>query len=106
MKVYYEEFGIDRFKITGRTALTSYVKWVIECYLSQQYNGNLLDLWQDVKNIQRLAQGKQEYLPTHYTIDCKIIDEEFIRWYFKNPVSLETEEQHIKSYFEKAFITR
>jgi len=103
MKLYYEEFGIENFKVTGRTAPTPYAKWVAETYLSQEHNGNLLELWQDVKNISRVASGKDDFIRMRYSIDSDKIDENFIKWYFSKKVSWSEEKKHIEEYFEKAF---
>lgn len=103
MKIYQEEFGIERFKISGRTAPTPYAKWIVGVYLSQMHEGNLLELWQDVKNLSRVAKGKEDYIPQHYSIDSKKINDDFLKWYFKANVNYDNEKDHIEHYFNEAF---
>jgi len=103
MKLYYDEFGIENFKVTGRTAPTPYAKWVAKTYLDQDYKDNLLKLWQDVKNIPRVASGKDDFIGLHYSIDSDKIDDNFIKWYFNRRPSWSEEKEHIEKYFEKSF---
>lgn len=45
MKYYHERYGIDWMKITGRTIKNiGWHKFVLEEYMKQEYNGNIMDL--------------------------------------------------------------
>lgn len=81
LEFYKNETSINKFKITGRTSTTEYILKLIEMYLSKNFEGNLLELWSDVKNISRLSKGKDELLPEKYTIDAKMYGNEFIEMY-------------------------
>ncbi|QIW24427.1 U32 family peptidase [Sulfolobus sp. S-194] len=41
---YYEEIGIDRFKIAGRNKKTDWLVNVVRAYSERKYEGNLLDI--------------------------------------------------------------
>lgn len=55
IKVYNDKTGINHFKITGRTGGTPYLLKVIEAYMKQEWNGNVLELW---KQLQSIYDGK------------------------------------------------
>jgi collagenase-like PrtC family protease len=84
MDYYAENFGIERFKVTGRTHPTPYILWITEEYLKQNYKGNLLQLWADVKNIKRVADGKEDFLNPKFDIDAAGFETDFIKEY-ENP---------------------
>ena len=48
----YNQFGINHFKITGRTGSTEYLLKVAEGYMSETWNENLLALWKPLETIQ------------------------------------------------------
>ena len=48
---YYNEIGINNFKITGRTGSTNYIVKTINSYMKQKYDGNLLELWKPLESI-------------------------------------------------------
>jgi collagenase-like PrtC family protease len=104
MKEYQRIFGIDHFKITGRTGLTAYLTWVTEQYMGQDFKGNLLELWQDVKNIKRLAKGGQDYLAPRYKINSEKLDINFLEFYLAHqlPISWKDEQEHIEKYLKIA----
>lgn len=54
---YYNEIGIYNFKITGRTASKDYLEKMLNAYLNESFEGNLLNLW---KPLESIAQGKAE----------------------------------------------
>lgn len=54
---YYENIGINHFKITGRTGSTGYILTMAKAYLSRKFDGNYLDLW---KPLQTIYNGKAE----------------------------------------------
>lgn len=41
---YYEEIGINRFKIAGRNKKTEWLVNVVKAYSERKYEGNLLDI--------------------------------------------------------------
>ena len=47
LRFYKKETGISNFKITGRTNPVEYVTFLIETYLSENYQSELLKLWVD-----------------------------------------------------------
>lgn len=48
---YYNDIGINNFKITGRTGSTSYIVKTVNAYMEQKYIGNLLELWKPLESI-------------------------------------------------------
>jgi len=64
----YVNIGINHFKITGRTHPTNYITWVVEQYMKQNYEGNLLALWAHLENI---GKKEEDYKPPRYYIDTK-----------------------------------
>lgn len=53
----YNAFGVNYFKITGRTGSTEYIRKTIESYMSGVYKGNLLGLWKPLESI----KGESEF---------------------------------------------
>jgi collagenase-like PrtC family protease len=98
MKWYQDILFINHFKITGRTHPTSYIFRIADTYMSQQFDGNLLELWADVKNIKRVAQGKN-HLPPHHEIDCKKLDINFLwkYWTDESMMELDYEVDYLKT---------
>ena len=56
-KIYREKTGINYWKVSGRTGTLEYMKFVLEAYMSESYNGNLLGLWKPLSSI---YDGKTE----------------------------------------------
>jgi len=54
---YYNDVGIDYFKISGRTGTTSYLTSVMEDYMRGSHEGSLLTLW---KPLETIYNGKSE----------------------------------------------
>lgn len=48
---FYNEIGLHHFKLTGRTGSTEFLKTVIEAYLSEHFEGNILQLWKPLETI-------------------------------------------------------
>jgi|APSaa5957512535_1039671.scaffolds.fasta_scaffold23984_3 collagenase-like PrtC family protease len=48
---FYENIGIQHFKVTGRTAKTPYILHIAEAYLSGKFDGNMLQLWKPLETI-------------------------------------------------------
>lgn len=79
---YYNDIGINYFKVSGRTGTTEYVGKMMEAYMSQHWDGNLLNLW---KPLQTIYNGKNEFeqkLPTY--IDNKKLDGFLDHWFNQN----------------------
>lgn len=56
-KVYREKTGVNYFKVSGRTGSTTYLKTMLEAYMSESFDGNLLYLW---KQLSSIYDGKDE----------------------------------------------
>ena len=53
----YNTIGINYFKVSGRTGGTPYIVKVLESYMNEKYEGNLLGLW---KPLETIYNGKEE----------------------------------------------
>lgn len=56
-KIYREKCGVNYFKLSGRTGTSEYLKFVIEAYMSESFDNNLLALWKPLSSI---YDGKTE----------------------------------------------
>ena len=77
---YYNNIGINHFKITGRTGSTDYIIKTVESYMSQNYEGNLLNLWKPLESI----KGNESEFSNNYTknnIPNKSLDGFIDIWY-------------------------
>ena len=54
---YYNDIGIDYFKLSGRTGTTSYLTSIMEDYMRGSHEGSLLTLW---KPLETIYNGKDE----------------------------------------------
>ena len=59
---YYNNIGIENFKITGRTGSSEYLEKVISAYLNESFDGNLIELW---KPLESIAENKDEKFTVH-----------------------------------------
>ncbi|MHA1755512.1 MAG: U32 family peptidase [Promethearchaeota archaeon] len=79
---YYKQIGISHFKIVGRTWPTEQIKIVVEAYMKQHFDGNLLDLgpfyW----------KGKSIF--SHMRIDNRKMDG-FIDYFINNEYRCDTD---------------
>lgn len=58
--------GINHFKITGRTGSTEYQIKMLEAYMSEHFDGDLLELWKPLETIQKKNENEN--------VDYRIID--------------------------------
>jgi collagenase-like PrtC family protease len=59
---YYNDVGINNFKITGRTATTPYIEAVCEYYMAERFDGNLMHLWKPLETIYTgVAEADHKY---------------------------------------------
>ncbi len=103
MKWYQQSVQIDRFKITGRTHPTKYILWIVEEYMKQNYNDNLLQLWADVKNIKRVSKGEEDFLMPTFDINSAPFGDEFLWKYWmddKLDKDREYETKFLKTFLE------
>lgn len=56
-KIYREKTGVNYFKLSGRTGTTEYLEYIMNAYMSETYDGNLLGLWKPLSSI---FDGKTE----------------------------------------------
>lgn len=76
---YYNEIGINYFKISGRTGTTEYLSRMIEAYMSESFDSNLLELW---KPLETIYNGQKESSHQH-TVDIpnKQLDGFLDKWF-------------------------
>ena len=48
---YYNDIGLEHFKITGRTGSTEYITKTVKAYFDCHFEGNLLELWKPLESI-------------------------------------------------------
>ena len=73
---YYNEIGINHFKITGRTGSTNYIVKVLKAYLDESFDGNLLELWKPLESIK--DSSVENIFP--YNIPNKKLDKFLLHW--------------------------
>lgn len=81
MRKYLELANITNFKITGRTNSLEHVLFLMQTYMSENYQGGLSSLWVD--------QGHQDKESLEAEVNIRVSDLEkinfFDRWFKKNP---------------------
>jgi len=78
---FYNQIGINHFKITGRTGSTNYIASVVNAYLNKKYSGNLLALWKHLETIPLDDESE-------YPLQCYISNQKlngFLDFWFNNP---------------------
>lgn len=76
---YYNEIGINYFKVSGRTGTTDYIIRVLEAYMSENFDANLLELW---KPLETIYNGKKESQHEHQiNIPNKKLDGFLDKWF-------------------------
>lgn len=72
MQIYDNTLGIENFKLTGRTHPTPYIIHMLKIYLSEEFTGNLLDLWAHLENIESEKEvGPKFNIPVAFYGDHK-----------------------------------
>lgn len=75
----YNEIGINYFKLSGRTGTSNYLKYIMEAYMSESFDGNLLSLW---KPLETIYNGESELSHEHsVNIPNKKLDGFLDRWF-------------------------
>ncbi len=102
--ILYNKIGINHFKITGRTASFSYLKKVILAYANQKWDGNLIELWNNVNHLS--GEGKLEKKEDNLYIPNKLLNG-FLDYWFQNENHLCSQELcgatcgYCNNYYEK-----
>lgn len=68
---YYNDIGINYFKITGRTGSSEYLQKVLNAYMTGNFDGNLIELWKPLESIN--PNVKEAEVKSFY-IDNKQLD--------------------------------
>lgn len=78
IKTYYNEFGIVKFKLSGRTLPTKFILKTVGAYMSlgKQMDDNILSLW---GHVNRIGTDDLMKLPEAYISAKKLEDIDFIR---------------------------
>lgn len=76
--VYYNDVGIYKFKLSGRTGTTEYMKMILNAYMSGNYDGNLLALWKPLETI----TSKEDELKFSHAVEipCNKLDGFLDQW--------------------------
>lgn len=74
---YYNDIGLHHFKITGRTGSTDYILKVLNAYMSQNFDGNLIELW---KPLESIKPGVKESEIKNVYIDNKSLSNFLSYW--------------------------
>jgi collagenase-like PrtC family protease len=84
MKYYNDKIGINRFKITGRTHPTDYIVKTARSYISEDFQGNLLELWGPLENIDSAGNVGPKYY-----IDTSKLDVNFLSCFYNKSLEVD-----------------
>jgi len=88
-KIYREKTGVNYFKLSGRTGTTEYLKYVMEAYMSEDFDNNIISLWKPLSSI---YDGKTELKSkTDIDIPNKKLDGFIDKWMDGNGWECENE---------------
>lgn len=74
----YQNVGISKFKLSGRTGSLEYLEMIARAYMSEDFKGNLLALW---KPLETITNGVNELDHKHVTyIPCDKLDGFLDHW--------------------------
>lgn len=73
----YNNFGLNHFKITGRTGSSEYILKTLKAYLDCEYDGNLIELW---KPLESIKPGTKESEVRNFYIDNKKLNKFLLYW--------------------------
>jgi len=79
---FYNNIGLNHFKITGRTGSSEYIKKTLKAYFDCSYDGNLIELW---KPLESIKPGTKESEIKNFYIDNKKLDGFIRMWTMKKP---------------------
>lgn len=86
---YYNDIGINYFKVSGRTGTTEYLKGVLEAYMARHFEGNFLALWKPLETIYNSKKESEHEF--HDYIDNKKLDGFLDHWFEGDGFSCENE---------------
>ena len=78
---FYKAIGVTKFKITGRTHPTSFMKKVLPFYMDESFDGNLLDLWPHLQTIEhpdKFEETQKEVLRKYPIIPVSLLHNLFL----------------------------
>ena len=84
---YYNEIGLNYFKVSGRTGSTEYLAKCLESYMAQSFDGNFLSLWKPLETIYN-GKSESEHNFSEY-IDNKKLDGFLDHWFVGDGFSCE-----------------
>ena len=88
-KIYRNACQINYFKLTGRTGSLDYLEKVMRAYLSESFDGNLIELWKPLETIYNDKKESDQDLSDY--IDNKKLDGFIDHWMKGNGFECENE---------------
>jgi len=84
VRLYETEFKLSRFKITGRTGTTGYIKRMMSFYARQQNPKHLLELWSHLETFIGNKVAQEEVLARYPKIPVAAIVNHIVLWLSRN----------------------
>lgn len=85
----YRKLGVNYFKVSGRTGSTNYLTTILEAYMKESFDGNLLTLWKPLETIK--TGGDELSFNHHENIPNKELDGFIDHWLDGNGFECENE---------------